>query len=226
VDQEDQMAEINVERKGPSGWLWILGILAAVGFVWVLVAMSRSDNFDETTAAAPEAVPAAPVRDVAPTTGVADARAPEVAAFLTFTEAPGGSPTGPAHDYAADGIRRLTGALNAVIEKGTVAGNAVQDQFKAFQTKADRIQADPQATGHADQVRDVFTSAASLMSAVQEDKWPDAADLKTRIAEARRAAEDIEAERSLLDQTAKVKAFFNRAAAALRAMPVSSAAQG
>ncbi len=91
-------------------------------------------------------------------------------------------------------------------------------QFAEFQQKADRIQVDPQSPGHAGQVRDVFTSAAGAISALQEDRWPDASELQNQIAQVQTAAERVDADRPLLDQTSAVKTFFDRAAVVVRVM--------
>ena len=208
------MAKINVQPKEPSPWLWLIGTLAAIGVVALIVALSR----DRDTAALPGAavLPSAPSPNLAATSGI-DAPPPAIAAFLTFAETSIGSPAGPAHEYAADGIRRLTQAMNAIAQQ-PVAESAIREQLAGFRDKADRIQADPKATGHADQVRDVFTSASDLMSAVQKNRWPDSADLRSQIAEIRAAGTAIDPDRPLLDQTAKLDAFFDRAAGALRAM--------
>lgn len=61
------MADINVERKGPSVWPWILGLLAAALLLWVLVEM-LGDRDPEVVRDAPvgwletDAGPADPIR--------------------------------------------------------------------------------------------------------------------------------------------------------------------
>ncbi len=212
------MAEIHIQRKGPGAWPWILGIVGAVVLVWIVLGMNGNEP-DAVNTSAPASAPPPPASpDVAPTSGSGAAPPADVAAFLTFTEAPAGSPVGPSHEYAADGIRRLSRALNAIIEEQTVGGTDVRDQFAKFQAAADRIQSDPEGMRHADRVRAVFTSAAELMTALQRDRWPEAKDLQEQIAEVRSAAERVEANRPLLDQTTAIKTFFDRAADAIRTM--------
>lgn len=94
----------------------------------------------------------------------------------------------------------MTAALKAVVDSGPEQAPA-RKQFAEFQEKADRIQADPQA-----------------LTSVQQDRWPDAKDLADQLNEVRTAAERVDAARPLLDQTAAVKGFFDRAAGAVRAM--------
>lgn len=211
------MAEIHVQKKKSSGFIWILA-LAAVALALLAFAgiWGRDDGEIDQVATTP--VPVTPAPGVAPTTGVGDPIEGEVADFLTFANAPASDQVGRAHDYTAEGIRRLSRALNAVIEQQRISGTPVQEQLTAFRTKADRIQADPQAIGHANQVRDVFTSAADLMAAAQQERWPEAADLRGQISEVRSAATGINETQPLLDQTSTVQTFFERAAGVLRSM--------
>lgn len=208
------MAEIKVQRRGPSAWLWVVDILALAVVIWAIVG-SRDRDSQAVTVVRTPATPSIP--QPAGTTGVAPPAA--VAAYLTFVEVPGHSIVGVDHAYAADGIRRLTGALNAVIEQGG-RGNrtSVQEQLAAFRQKADRIQSDPRSMSHSDQVRDVFTNAAGLMAALQSERWPSADGLQREIADVKTAAESVQADRPLLDQSSAVKTFFERAAAVLRVM--------
>jgi hypothetical protein len=208
------MAEINVQRKGPGAWPWIIGVFALMLVGWAVIAMMDRDRDDPEMAATGRPTPPSEPTPAA-TTG--DAPAAAVAAFLTFADAPTGSQVSVGHEYAADGIRRLTAALKAVVENGPDRPR-VRERFAEFQQKADRIQRDPQSLAHAGQVRDVFTSAAEAISALQEDRWPDASDLQNQIAQVRTAAGRVDADRPLLDQTSAVKTFFDRAAVVVRAM--------
>lgn len=212
------MAEIHIQRKSPGAWPWILGIVGAIVLVWIVLGMNGNEPDAVNTGATASAPPAPASPDVAPTSGSGTAPPADVAAFLTFTEASAGSPVGPSHEYAADGIRRLSRALNAIIEEQTVGDTDVSDQFARFQAAADRIQSDPEGMRHADRVRAVFTSAAELMTALQRARRPNAKDLQEQIALARSAAQRVEANRPLLDQTAAVETFFDRAADAIRTM--------
>ncbi len=208
------MAEINVQRKDPGAWPWILGVLALVLVGWAVIAMMDRDRDDPEVAETGRATPPSEPTPAATTGSTIPAA---VAAFLTFAEAPTGSQVGVGHEYAADGIRRLTAALKAVVDNGPDRPRA-RERFAEFQQKADRIQGDPQSLGHAGQVRDVFTSAAVAISALQEDRWPDASELQNQIAQVQTAAERVDADRPLLDQTSAVKTFFDRAAVVVRAM--------
>lgn len=53
------MAEINVERKGPSLWPWILGLLTLALLIWALTSFfDRAPEVDDAPLAEPAAAPA------------------------------------------------------------------------------------------------------------------------------------------------------------------------
>lgn len=58
------MADINVERKGPSIWPWIIGLLVLALLIWALVEMFDSDEPEvaavDPVATAPMVAPGAP----------------------------------------------------------------------------------------------------------------------------------------------------------------------
>lgn len=219
------MAEIHVQPRRSPAWLWILAAVAGVFVIWALAGWWDRDSSAMSATPARTGVPAVSDPNGVPDSGIGEVPPPAVAALLMFANAPADSPAAPAHEYAADGIRRLTQALKVVIEKESVAGAPVRERFGAFQAKADRIQADPSATTHAGQVRDVFTEAGALMSEVQQDRWPDRTALETDIAEVRSAGAAIDAARPLLDQTAGLEAYFDRAADAVKMMAEAPAGE-
>ena len=199
------MAEIHVQRKNPGAWVWIVGILALLLVLWAAAAL-RDDNETQT------AVVTLPGTDEAATTrpsATGDAPSAAVAAFLTFADAP--PDAGATHEYSADGIRRLTAALSAIVGDGPETSR-MREEFADFRQKADRIQADPQAMRHANQVRDVFTSAAAVMSTIQQDRWSGSAGMTDDIRQVQSAAEAVKGDRPLLEQTREVTAFFDEAA--------------
>lgn len=209
------MAEIHVQRKRGGIWPVVIGLVALLLVVWAVVALWTDDE-PEPTIGAVGTAPARPGPTREP--GTADTQPAAVAAFLNFAEAPAGASAGPAHDYAAEGIRRLSAALDAIVQTRQVAGSNVGERLEGFRRAADRIQENPEATGHANQVRDAFMGAADLMSAVQQSRWSDVSELRNDIEQVRLGAAAIDGDRPLLDQTAAMRDFFDRAAAAVRRM--------
>lgn len=76
----------------------------------------------------------------------------------------------------------------------------------------------PEATDHANRVRDACVDAADLMAAVQQSRWSDVSELRNEIEQVRLGAAAIDGDRPLLDQTAAMRSSFDRAAAAIRRM--------
>jgi hypothetical protein len=208
------MAEIHLQRKKPSIWPSLLAALAMVLLVWLVAETWVGDDDERLDEAV--SVPAAP--EIAATSGTSPAPPADVAAFMTFAANSEAPATGPAHDYTAAGIRRLSAALDAMTREKRIDGENVRERLQAFRRMAEQIQSNPEAAAHANQVREVFMSAANLMSAMQQDRWSDAADIRSAVENVRTAAGAIAADRPLLEQASDVRRFFDRAATALREM--------
>lgn len=74
------MADINVERKGPSIWPWIIGLLVLALLIWALAELLGDDDDDLVETPVPAMVEPAPVLP-AP---VAAAGCPVIAAPMTY----------------------------------------------------------------------------------------------------------------------------------------------
>lgn len=213
------MAELHIERKERSAWPWILlGLALLALLLWYL--LGRDDVDDGVvadtaagvvtdTGAAPGAAP-----DAMP--GAAGDAGGAVAAFLAYTDERRSRQNADlTHEYTADGIRRLAAALDVVARQDTVGGAALQPRLDSLRQGADALQRNAESMQHAEQTRAAFTSAAGIMAAVQERRFPDLGD---EVGQVREAAEAVRAGAPLLEQRAQVQTFFDRAAAVLRAM--------
>lgn len=192
------MTEIKIEKRS-SPWPWILGVLAVALVAWVAFAAMRGDDADPQYAAViDEGLP-----DATGTTGTVPAAVDELSAFAA---GPDDMTPGRDHEYTAEGIRRLSAALNAVVEHN---GNDAESRsrFDRFRQSAERLERDPQSGQHAGTVRDVFTSAVDVM----ESSRVDAGD----VSRLRQTASSISADEPLLDQADAVKRFFSQSAEAL-----------
>jgi hypothetical protein len=212
------VAELHIERKERSAWPWILLGLALLGLLlWYFLGRGDADDgvvadtaagVVTDTSAAPGAAPGA----MPGTAGDAGA----VAAFLAYTdERRSRQDADLTHEYTADGIRRLAAALDVVARQDTVGGAALQPRLDSLRQGADALQRNAESMQHAEQARAAFTSAAGIMAAVQERRFPDLGD---EVGQVREAAEAVRPGAPLLEQRAQVQTFFDRAAAALRTM--------
>lgn len=192
------MTEIKIEKRS-SPWPWILGVLALALVVWVAFAAMRDDDADTQYAAVTD--------DGRPegTAGTSGAVPAAVDEYSAFAETEDMTP-GRDHAYTAEGIRKLSAALGAVIERN---GNDAESRsrFDRFRQSADRLEREPQSGQHAGIVRDVFTSAVDVM----ESSRVDAGD----VSQLRQTASSIAADQPLLDQADAIERFFSQSAEAL-----------
>ena len=221
------MADIDVERKGPSIWPWIIGLIILALLIWALAEMLGDDDVDtapivtDTPALVEEPVEP-PVGTPAP--GAMAAVPPAVEEYMSSCVL-GASPSdmGLQHQYTADCIQRLSGSIDAVINRPEVINANVQQRLDNFRQQAERLRASsPQATTHANIVRETFVSAADLLNTVQEERYATAADIDARAIGVRQAAEAVQATTPLLEQREAVQRFFREAGETLRMIAVAT----
>lgn len=192
------MAEINIEKKGSPVWPWILGLALLLVVGWM--AFSALDD-DEPV-----------VEQVAMqeggAVGTAGGEAPAaIQEYVAFANEPAQTSPGPDHEYTAEGIRRLSAALGALVEQRP-GDTEMRTRFDRFRQSADRLQQDPQSGAHAGTVRDVFTSAVDVFESARIE----AGD----VSRLRQLATSISADQPLLEQTDTVRQFFSQTAAAVQ----------
>lgn len=189
------MAEINIERKPPSIWPWLLGLAAIVAVIFIWAA--TGDPEEERTVAQVS-------QDTTGTSGTAGGAIDEYAQFARGEAGAGEAPQmGREHEYTAEGIRRLGGALESLIDqRPTDDGRA---RLERFQEIANRIQEDPTSAQHANQVRTAFTRATEVLASIDEAA---AHQLRT-------TAEAVDPSEPLLEQREDVREFFRQSAEAI-----------
>lgn len=195
------MAEINIEKRS-SPWPWIIGALALALVAWVAIAAMRDDEVETQYGAVITEEEGRP----AGTAGTTGAVPGAVEEYSEFAAEPADLTPGRDHEYTAEGIRKLSAALNAIVERN---GNDPESRsrFDRFRQSADRLERDPQSGQHAGTVRDVFTSAVDVL----ESSRVDAGDVN----QLRQTTSSISADEPLLDQAEAVKRFFSQSAEAL-----------
>lgn len=206
------MAEIEIQRKKPPIWPWILGALVLVALLWFLVDQTGQREPDQDTVAnitgiEPAAEPTGPMLN-------------EVQQFVTFVRE--NQPTeemGLNHEYTSTGIRNLADALNAIAKQTDNHNDQIEQKHEELLQMADQIQKDPESTQHANVIRDAFTTSADLMEQLQRNLYP---HLNDQVAEVRQAAQSVDPGNLTLDQKIDVKQFFERASDAVQAMESAS----
>ena len=202
------MAEIQLERKEGKNWIWIvLGLLLLALLAWWLLSQ-RGDN-DPVVAETPGMV-----TDSLPRTGMTGSG--EVDGFIQFVDDNRArTEMGRDHEFTAEGIRRLAGALGSVATRDTVGGAALQPRLDSLRQKADSLERNTQSGQHSAQARDAFTSAVAIMDDLRQRRFPNAAG---HVTQARQAAEAVQPGQQLLEQKAQVQRFFEHSAEVLRTM--------
>ena len=154
-------------------------------------------------------------------TGVAEAATLPTAVdtYIEFVrETRAGDAMAVDHEFTATAIRNLAAALEAITSAG---GPDVQRELTTLREQAGALQRDVRSTDHADHTRAMFISLSGLMTAIQVARFP---SLQDDVADVKRAAEAVDPAYPLLDQSAAVQTFFDRAAATVGRMAGGQAA--
>ncbi len=205
------MADIDIERKSSTGWIWALLGLVVVGVAlfWLL---RGSDGVQVAMVDEPamESVPAAPTTDAPPTSALP-------AALQQYEErctASQPEAMGLDHRYTAECLRLLAGAV-----EGTVSADrlpAVQPHLQSAREAAGRLaSSDSEATTHSQTVRDSFDSLASALEDLQR-QWH--ADLESQVQQLNQTVEAVDPAQPLLSQRESVQRFFQQAGTLLNRM--------
>ena len=166
---------------------------AAVAAVLLLVA-GCADREADPVVDEPVAVVTTPVVEADTDTAVATA---EFSQWLAGAVEPGQE-----HEFTANGLRHLAAAIDRRMMTADTAGARTGD----LRELADAIQRDPTASTHSQRVREAFTTAATLIS---ELPGQTAGDTLAS------AADAVDPNRPLLEQTDAVRGFFEAARDAL-----------
>ncbi|MGI8509078.1 MAG: hypothetical protein ACR2MQ_07110 [Gemmatimonadaceae bacterium] len=112
---------------------------------------------------------------------------------------------GKQHAYAAGGLRRLADALASLGASGAPLDN-IRKQADALQNSS------PSSAKHADMARSGFASAADAFNSLK-GKYP-----SLDVVRVRTAADGMKTGPHLLEEKAKIQAFFETASTALQGM--------
>lgn len=199
------MAQIDIQRRERSAWPWLL--LAALILVLLLLwwFVWRDPVVEPVVPVTDTAMGAAPLSDTAGAAGAAVA----AGGFQAFV-AERRSEFGRSHEYTAEGLRELASSLETIITTDTVGAAAVAPRIEEIRTAADGIQRETDSMRHADMVRRAMQAGAGLIAdvAARRNATVDANAVSS-------AADSIDPQRPLLEQTDAVTRFFDAAANAV-----------
>jgi hypothetical protein len=213
------MADIDVQQKERSFWPWVLGLILMAGLVWLLVEMLGGDD-DPMTLDQPAAVTAPVGTETQATDPLAQAGGAALEEFVQSCSSVSetAAEMSLAHEYTADCVRLLAGAVASVVERDTVGRTALDPALDEFRQTAAELQETPETSpNHSSMLRDVAISASELMAQVQESRQAPAQSGE-EVTQSRTAAEAIQSEVPLMDQQGETGAFFREAGEALRAL--------
>lgn len=219
------MADINVERTGPSIWPWILGLLVLALVLWGLVEAFDSDEPEVAEEPVAAVVEPAPVV-TAPPPGPAEAGPAAVPApvqqYVTACAPREPAAMGLDHGYTSNCITLLVGAIDAVLQTPNLAGVDVQAQMQDARQKADRLTQSPNTSAqHAGMTRDAFLSAAAVLNGIQDARYP---SLDAQTNQLDQTAQSVQTSQNLLDQREPVQRFFQQAGEVLTGIAMTPAA--
>ena len=216
------MAEIHIERKSQRRWFWwLLGLAVLLLLAWWAVTGWRDGasgpltSSDDGTVVGPGLGVAA--TGAADTGGRASAGAEgAVGNYLTYVDERRARNAGDRnHDYTADGLRRLAGAIGAVWMRTGGNADALHAELGALGAQADSLQRNPESTEHARYTGEAFRTASALLKTVQQRHHP---NLSSQVDRLNSAATAVRAGTPLLEQDAQIQRFFDQSADVLRRM--------
>ena len=210
------MAEIGIEKKKPI-WPWIILVLVILAILYFLVfADNDDDNMDENNTEQVEE----------PTTGDDQARGTTGAwdtndtSSGNYGQAVSGyishvgdkSRMGIDHEYTNNALLQLINAVQAKARENNVNIDADIQQIRQ---NAEEITQNPQATDHADKIKEAGTNLANALEKIQKEKFP---NLSQDVQEVKNAAQEIDSSTLTLEQKEDVNSFFDEAADVLQKM--------
>ena len=202
------MAEIGIEKKKPI-WPWIILVLVILAILYFLVfADDDNDNMEENTTEQVEDNTLSwnnQARD-----NLSGNYGQAVSGYISHVGDK--SRMGIDHEYTNNALLQLIGAVEAKASENNVNIDADIQQIRQA---AEEITQNPEATDHADKIKDAGTKLADALEKIQQEKFP---DLSQDVQEVKNAAQEIESSTLTLEQKEDVNTFFDEAADVLQKM--------
>ena len=193
------MAEIKIEKKKPI-WPWILALLLIAIIVYFLFFRETTVITNESTTNDTIVNNTEMVDD-----GYVNDNLSAVAAFAAFVKGDDGSMTLD-HTYSHDALTKLIDATAEISEKTNF--DAKMDLDKARE-HADMITKNPQATDHADHIKQSTDMISQTLHNLQKAKFP---ALTAEAEKVKMSSDAINVKELALNQKAKIKGFLDDSA--------------
>ena len=205
------MADINIEKKKSTKpvWPWILAALLLIGAIWAIAEMTGEPEEAEVAVAEEQYAEEPIVREPQSNRMAENA---EIESFVSYIEDKDiKERMGEEHQLTAEALMKLSAALEGLSQNN----QAYSQQINEIREAAQEIQSNPQSDQHANLVTNAFSSAAGVLSQIQQEQYPDA---QSKVEELQETAQEMEAGTPLTEQKDKVQTFFETAADALEEM--------
>jgi hypothetical protein len=208
------MADIDIERKDSVGWLWwVLGLLL-VGLVAFLLADALADDDEvaiEDEVAAPMATE--PLPEAQP---MVTEQPMALQNFVLSCAPRQPSEMGLDHAYTSNCVRELVNAVDAIAPANELAELGLTEQMEqAREASENLIASGPEESRHSEMTRNAFTSIATVIEEIQNDRFP---ALEANAQELTEAASAVSPDGELLEQREAVQDFFAQAGRLLEEM--------
>lgn len=210
------MADIDVERKGPSIWPWILGLLVLALLVWLLVEWLGDDDdvVDQPVATVVDDTLGAAAAPVTAPVGATAAGGQQMQQYMTTCAPAQPQEMGLQHEYTANCIELLAGNVESI--SAQAQGVNVQSELDRARQNAQQLrQSAADTTVHARLTSEALSSLATAIDRVQEAQYP---NMGGQVDQLQQTVQNVEASGTLLDQREPVQNFFRQAGDVLNSM--------
>jgi hypothetical protein len=213
------MAEIKIEKKKPI-WPWIIVGLIILGIILYFLLAGNNDDMDDMDDMDDNRTEQ--VRDTTYTdaqrrgTGTWDETSRDtlnddgVSAYLAHVG--DRERMGVDHEYTNNALIHL---IDAVEAKAAEVNMDIDKDLQEMREDAEEITRNPQATNHADKIKETGEKIADVLERIQEENYP---NLSGEVDDVRTALQEIDSSTLTLEQKEEINSFFNEAANVLRSM--------
>lgn len=208
------MADIDIERKSSSGWLWaLLGLVVLALLLFWLLGGDRQETAMVDEQAETEMAPTQPPATEQPTTAITTAPA----ALQDYQQRCGEPQPGQMaldHEATSQCLTMLTSAMEATLDESQ--RSAIQSKIDAANASARELMASgADSMEQSRMVRSAFSSIADALDEIQERDHP---QLEGAVEQLDETVESIDPGQSLQAQREPVQRFFQQAGNVLNRM--------